>query len=108
RCRPTSAVWNWRAIASRRWRRRSSRCACSRGKPSRPFPVTTPNPEFQAWTAEVQAEVEAALQRELPAAGRAPVRLHEAMRYAVLGGGKRVRPLLVYAAGAAAGAARQR
>lgn len=70
--------------------------------------MTTPNPEFQVWTAEVQAEVEAALARELPAADRSPMRLHEAMRYAVLGGGKRVRPLLVYAAGAAAGAAPER
>jgi len=70
--------------------------------------VTHPNPEFQRWTAAVQAEVEAALARELPAADRAPARLHEAMRYAVLGGGKRVRPLLVYAAGEAAGAARER
>jgi len=33
----------------------------------------------------------------LPAAGVRPERLHEAMRYAVLQGGKRVRPLLVYA-----------
>lgn len=33
-----------------------------------------------------------------------PARLHQAMRYAVLGGGKRVRPLLAYAAGAAVGA----
>ena len=70
--------------------------------------MTHPNPEFQRWTAAVQAEVEAALARELPAADRAPARLHEAMRYAVLGGGKRVRPLLVYAAGEAAGAARER
>ncbi|MCU0768983.1 MAG: polyprenyl synthetase family protein [Burkholderiaceae bacterium] len=35
----------------------------------------------------------------LPAADAVPQRLHAAMRYAVLGGGKRVRPLLVYAAG---------
>ena len=48
----------------------------------------------------VQDEVETTLDRHLPAAATAPARLHEAMRYAVLGGGKRVRPLLVYAAGA--------
>ncbi len=36
--------------------------------------------------------------------GETPERLLEAMRYSVLGGGKRVRPLLVYASGAAVGA----
>jgi farnesyl diphosphate synthase len=40
----------------------------------------------------------------LPATATEPVRLHEAMRYAVLGGGKRVRPLLVHAAGELTGA----
>ena len=50
------------------------------------------------------ARIECALERLLPAADVAPARLHEAMRYAVLGGGKRVRPLLVYAAGEFAGA----
>ena len=39
------------------------------------------------------------LDRALPGAGVTPERLHEAMRYAVLNGGKRVRPLLVYATG---------
>ena len=39
------------------------------------------------------------LGRALPAADKTPRRLHEAMRYAVLSGGKRVRPLLVYATG---------
>ena len=39
------------------------------------------------------------LDRALPAADKTPRRLHEAMRYAVLSGGKRVRPLLVYATG---------
>lgn len=48
---------------------------------------------------------EAALDRFLPAANEEPARLHEAMRYACLSGGKRVRAMLVYAAGAAAGAA---
>lgn len=54
---------------------------------------------FQAWMGEVQARVESVLSRLLPAAHVAPSRLHEAMRYAVLGGGKRVRPLLSFAAG---------
>ncbi len=55
---------------------------------------------FSAWMASVQASVEQALADNLPPADATPQRLHEAMRYAVLGGGKRVRPLLVCAAGA--------
>jgi len=51
---------------------------------------------------DVQARVEAALERFLPSGKIAPQRLHDAMRYAVLGGGKRIRPLLVFAAGEAA------
>jgi len=39
------------------------------------------------------------LDEVLPPASQAPERLHDAMRYAVFNGGKRVRPLLVYAAG---------
>jgi farnesyl diphosphate synthase len=58
--------------------------------------------------AGVQARVERALDRVLPPGGETPQRLHEAMRYAVLGGGKRVRPLLVFAAGEAARAAPER
>jgi farnesyl diphosphate synthase len=52
--------------------------------------------------ARIQARVEAALERTLPPATIAPQRLHQAMRYAVLGGGKRIRPLLAFAAGEAA------
>lgn len=48
-----------------------------------------------------QARIEAVLERKLPAADTLPERLHTAMRYAVLGGGKRARPLLVYATGEA-------
>jgi farnesyl diphosphate synthase len=47
----------------------------------------------------IQARVEAALGRLLPAPDIVPQRLHQAMRYAALGGGKRVRPLLAFAAG---------
>jgi farnesyl diphosphate synthase len=57
---------------------------------------------------EVQARMERALSRLLPAAHVAPARLHEAMRYAVLGGGKRVRPLLGFAAGEVTGAPPER
>lgn len=52
-----------------------------------------------------RARVEAALDAALPAADLAPQRLHQAMRYSVLGGGKRLRPMLVYAAGRCTGAA---
>ncbi|MXV07861.1 MULTISPECIES: polyprenyl synthetase family protein [unclassified Xanthomonas] len=48
--------------------------------------------------------VEAGLQAQLPAATLAPQRLHAAMRHATLGGGKRMRPLLVYASGVLFGA----
>jgi farnesyl diphosphate synthase len=56
------------------------------------------------WTAGVLARTERCLERLLPPADAVPERLHEAMRYAVLGGGKRVRPLLAHAAGAVTGA----
>lgn len=59
---------------------------------------------FADWVAAVQTRTETALDRFLPAAAVAPSRLHDAMRYAVLGGGKRVRPLLCHAAGALSGA----
>ncbi|MEK6664308.1 MAG: polyprenyl synthetase family protein, partial [Pseudomonadota bacterium] len=49
--------------------------------------------------------MESVLARTLPSADIAPRRLHQAMRYAVLGGGKRVRPLLAFAAGEVAAAA---
>jgi len=46
-----------------------------------------------------------ALDKRLPAAELHPADLHQTMRYAVLGGGKRIRPVLVYSAGAVVGAA---
>ncbi|OWW20547.1 polyprenyl synthetase family protein [Noviherbaspirillum denitrificans] len=54
---------------------------------------------FQDWMKEVQSTMEDALASLLPPASQDPARLHEAMRYAALDGGKRVRPLLVFAAG---------
>ena len=59
---------------------------------------------FPNWMAEIQTRFEKALSRCLPATEIAPSRLHAAMRYSVLGGGKRVRPLLAFAAGELAGA----
>lgn len=63
---------------------------------------------FQGWVAERQSRFEGVLSKLLPEAEMAPQRLHEAMRYSVLDGGKRVRPLLAYAAGELAGADMQR
>ena len=62
---------------------------------------------FTDWMAQVQQRTEIALTGVLTDPAIAPQRLHEAMRYAVLGGGKRVRPLLAHAAGELAGAATQ-
>lgn len=62
-----------------------------------------PEPAFVAW----RARAEAALDHALPPPDRAPRRLHAAMRHAVLNGGKRMRPMLVYASGIAMGASEQ-
>jgi farnesyl diphosphate synthase len=59
---------------------------------------------FQDWMRGIQADMEADMSACLPAENEIPAKLHAAMRYALLGGGKRVRPLLVYAAGALFGA----
>ena len=58
------------------------------------------DPAAARWLQRVEARLESAL----PPATESPERLHAAMRHAVLGGGKRLRPMLVYAAGAATGA----
>lgn len=63
-----------------------------------------PETRFSDWMAQQQQRIEHALESALPAASISPGRLHEAMRYTTLGGGKRVRPLLVYAAGEVSGA----
>ena len=63
---------------------------------------------FAAWMGSVQARIERALARLLPAPGISPASLHDAMRYATLEGGKRVRPLLCFAAGELVGAAPER
>lgn len=68
--------------------------------------------EFSQWALAARQDIEAALRQAL--ASRAPAirmrgdqRLHEAMAYGVLGGGKRIRALLALAAGEAAAASRQ-
>jgi len=55
--------------------------------------------EFQEWLSNHSERAEAALDSLLDSAQTTPNRLHKAMRYAAQGGGKRIRPLLVYAAG---------
>ena len=60
--------------------------------------------EFQERVHAAQERVEPALELALAGADQAAARLQEAMRYSVLGGGKRLRPLLVYITGAAFGA----
>ncbi|CAN1516727.1 IspA Geranylgeranyl pyrophosphate synthase [Burkholderiaceae bacterium] len=64
-------------------------------------------PVFSSWLSARAAHIEHVLDREMPQAAVVPARLHEAMRYAVLGGGKRVRAALVYAAGYGCVAGRQ-
>ncbi len=58
-----------------------------------------PDLAFPVWSGERQRRIEDVLERALPRADAPSAQLHEAMRYAVLGGGKRMRPLLAYAAG---------
>jgi farnesyl diphosphate synthase len=55
--------------------------------------------DFSSWVSTRQSLFEIVLKRLLPQAEATPQRLHAAMRYSVLDGGKRVRPLLAYAAG---------
>ena len=54
---------------------------------------------FAHWMQSAQTEVEIALSALLPSENTTPEKLHQAMRYAVLNGGKRIRPLLTFAAG---------
>lgn len=59
--------------------------------------------DFAAWSRDIQTRMESVLARALPDAAIAPEKLHAAMRYATLGGGKRIRPMLAFAAGEAVG-----
>jgi farnesyl diphosphate synthase len=62
-----------------------------------------PDQALQEFMLACQTRAEAALDARLPAESRMPERLHRAMRYSALGGGKRLRPLLTYATGRALG-----
>ncbi|HKJ07603.1 MAG TPA: farnesyl diphosphate synthase [Gammaproteobacteria bacterium] len=66
--------------------------------------MNSPDLALHAFLETCRARVNQALDAHLPAAGTHPASLHEAMRYTVLDGGKRVRPMLVYASGQAMGA----
>ena len=59
---------------------------------------------FNDYLAERRATIDRAIDAQLPPAATPPAVIHEAMRYAVLGGGKRVRPVLAIAAAEACGA----
>lgn len=65
--------------------------------------ATAPLDDFARQLATWQSRVEAELDARLPPPTDKPERLHEALRYSVLGGGKRVRPVLVYATAQALG-----
>jgi len=60
-------------------------------------------PQLLSFLDDCRARVEAALDARLPSADIQPQLLHRAMRYAVLGGGKRIRPALTYGTGLAIG-----
>jgi farnesyl diphosphate synthase len=79
----------------------------SSSKPPQAVPATTApashEPALKPFLSACQARVESTLERLLPAADTPPLDLHEAIRYAALGGGKRVRPTLAYAAARAVG-----
>ena len=55
--------------------------------------------DFQDWARDVALGMERTLETLLPPKNTVPTLLHDAMRYATLGGGKRVRPMLAFAAG---------
>ncbi|OYT70834.1 MAG: polyprenyl synthetase [Chloracidobacterium sp. CP2_5A] len=63
---------------------------------------------IEAYFAEKVPEVNRWLDRLMPAAATPPARIHEAMRYSLMAGGKRLRPVLVLAAGEAFGGAPER
>ena len=60
-------------------------------------------PQFQALLERWQSRIERELSARLPPVTAHPTRLHEAIRYSALGGGKRVRPVLAYATASALG-----
>lgn len=68
------------------------------------MPMSATDSDFKSFFALCVEQVEQALDQQLSAENILPQTLHQAMRYATFNGGKRVRPLLVYASGMACGA----
>jgi farnesyl diphosphate synthase len=66
--------------------------------------VKTPDAPLAAFMAHCRERLDRSFDSWLPEAATHPASLHAAMRYAVLDGGKRIRPTLVYAAGQTVGA----
>lgn len=64
--------------------------------------------DFQDWARDIQSRMEDVLNDVLAPADVAPQRLHQAMRYAAMGGGKRVRALIAHATGELCGATTQK
>src|SRR5256712_178804 len=76
--------------------RRRRRCPGPTMRPER-------TPEREATLEGLRAEVEAALDQALPSEAKWPATIHRAVRYSLFAGGKRIRPVLVLAAGDAVG-----
>ncbi len=74
---------------------------------SHPSTVKMPDAALAAFMAQCQERLERAFDAWLPPARTHPATLHEAIRYTVMGGGKRIRPTLVYAGGQSVGVDRQ-
>jgi len=66
--------------------------------------VKTPDTALAAFMAQCRERLERSFDSWLPATVTHPATLHDAMRYTVMDGGKRIRPTLVYAGGQAIGA----
>jgi geranylgeranyl diphosphate synthase, type II len=66
--------------------------------------VKTKTMTIDEYLRDRRALVDRTIDQNLPAAGTEPAVIHDAMRYAVLGGGKRIRPILAIAAAEAVGA----
>src|SRR2546426_358909 len=76
--------------------RRRRRCPGPTMRPER-------TPDREATLEGLRAEVEAALDQALPSEAKWPATIHRAVRYSLFAGGKRIRPVLVLAAGDAVG-----
>ncbi len=65
--------------------------------------MPTPNTRLETFLEHCRSRIDAELERQLSASGNGSERLQQAMRYSVLGGGKRIRPALCLAAATAVG-----